>query len=145
MNASDQAVDRFRGGCACSQAVLSAYSERFGLDERLALRVAAGFAGGMRRGATCGAVTGAYMVLGLAHAGADCDTLVGRQTVYAAVRSFGEQFRERNGSLECRELMGCDISTPEGHQRAVEQLLFVTRCPAFVRDAVELVAELLPE
>ncbi len=144
MTTSDVAAERFRAGCACSQAVLAAYNGRFGLDDALALRIAAGFAGGMRRGATCGAVTGAYMVLGLAYAGADCDTIAGRQPVYAAVRSFGEQFRDRHGSVECRELMGCDISTPEGHQRAVEQHLFVTRCPALVRDAVELLAELVP-
>lgn len=145
MSTSSAAVDRFRKGCACSQAVLSVYSARFGLDEDTALRLASGFAGGMRRAATCGAVTGGNMVLGLAHAGEDCETMAGRQTVYAAVRSLGDRFRDRNGSLDCRDLLGCDVSTPEGHQRAVEQHLFVTRCPAFVRDAVEIVAELLPD
>ncbi len=145
MGPSDEAVELFRGGCACSQAVLAAYSQRFGLEADTALRLASGFAGGMRRGATCGAVTGGYMVLGLAHAGDDCNTIAGRQPVYGVVRSFVDQFRERHGSVECRDLMGCDISTPEGHRRAVEQHLFATRCPDFVRDAVEIVAELLPE
>ncbi len=51
----------------CAQTVLSTYCENFGLERILALRLAQGFGGGMgHAGKTCGAVTGAYMVLGLA-------------------------------------------------------------------------------
>jgi C_GCAxxG_C_C family probable redox protein len=140
----EAAVDLFRSGCCCSQAVLAACGGRYGVSEPLALRLASGFAGGMRYAATCGSVTGAYMVLGLAHAGEVSDNAPGRQGVYRAVLAFAEQFRARHGSLECRDLLGCDPTTPEGNRRAAEQGLFVTRCPLFVRDAAEILEELLP-
>ena len=144
MNGVSKAVELFRNGCACSQAVLAAYGPRYGLSEPLALRLSAGFAGGMRMAGTCGAVTGAYMVLGLAKSGSDCDVVEGRQAAYDAVTSFTKAFRERQGSLTCRELLGCDISTPEGATAAREAGLFQTNCVDFVRCAAELVEEMLP-
>ena len=68
MSRVEQAVSCFQGGFNCSQAVLSTYAQDFGLDREAALKLAAGFGGGMGRMAgTCGAVTGAFMVLGLKH------------------------------------------------------------------------------
>jgi C_GCAxxG_C_C family probable redox protein len=138
------AVGLFRGGCACSQAVLGAFAPRYGMDEALALRVAAGFAGGMRRAETCGAVTGALMVLGLAYCGASCRTVEGRKAAYGAVTSFEHNFGEQHGALDCRELLGCDISTAEGARAAQEKGLFQTRCVELVRSAAELVERMLP-
>ena len=124
MNGVSNTVELFRNGCACSQAVLAAYGPRYGLSEPQALRLAAGFAAGMRMSETCGAVTGAYMVLGLAKCGPDCNVIEGRQAAYDAVVAFSKAFRERQGSLTCRELLGCDVSTPEGAQAAREAGLF---------------------
>ena len=62
---TEEAVKRFKKGFNCSQAVFSSYSEQFGLDGDVACKVATGFGGGMRMAGTCGAVTGAFMVLGL--------------------------------------------------------------------------------
>jgi hypothetical protein len=66
MSSVETAVELFRSGCACSQAVPGTYGPRYGLAEDQAMRVAAAFAAGMRMGETCGAVAGAFMVLGLA-------------------------------------------------------------------------------
>ena len=144
MNDIDAAVELFRNGCACSQAILAVYGPRFGLDEDRAVRVAACFAGGMRMAETCGAVTGGFMVLGLAGCGDGCRTIEGRRAAYASVQSFAETFKRRHGSLVCRELLGCDISTPEGYKIAVDQGLFRTRCVELVRDAAELLGGMLP-
>jgi C_GCAxxG_C_C family probable redox protein len=144
MGGVDKCEGQFRDGLACSQAVLATYGARYGLDESLALRVAAGFAGGMRMAETCGAVTGAIMVLGLAHCGDKCQTAEGRKAAYAAVQSFTREFEERHGSLACRTLLGCDISTPEGAKQALEQGLYRSRCPQFVRDAAEMLEARLP-
>ena len=64
----------------------------------------------------------------------------------AAMRStaFSNAFRERQGSLTCRELLGCDVSTPEGATAAREAGLFQTKCVDFVRCAAELVEDTLP-
>jgi C_GCAxxG_C_C family probable redox protein len=144
MSDVDKAESLFRGGCACSQAVLGTYGPRFGLNEDDAMRVSAGFAGGMRMADTCGAVTGAFMVLGLAHCDEKCRAADGRKRAYEKVVSFADEFRARHEALVCRELLGCDISTPEGARLATEQGLFRSKCPQLVRSAAELVEARLP-
>jgi C_GCAxxG_C_C family probable redox protein len=144
MTAADTAVELFQGGCACSQAVLSAFAARFGLDPGEARRVATCFSGGMRRAETCGAVTGALMVIGLTVTAEACRTADGRGPAYTAAAAFTDAFRQAHGTLECRTLLGCDISTPAGKRFADEQHLFKTRCPVFVRMAAEWLETSLP-
>ena len=111
-NRIETAVSRFAEGFNCSQAVFSAYAE--GLETETALKIASGFGGGMGRMAeTCGAVTGAMMVLGLRFGAASPDREA-KELIYARIREFADRFKARNGSLDCRDLLGCDISTPEG-------------------------------
>jgi C_GCAxxG_C_C family probable redox protein len=136
--AQPHAADLFRQGCACSQAILAVYGQPLGLSRDLAMRLAAGFAGGMRMGETCGAVTGALMVLGLRHASVDCETPAGRKTVYDRTVEFVDRFKSRNGSVVCRELLGCDISAPEGMRQAEQQNLFKTICVKMVQDAAAI-------
>ena len=81
MDKATEAVEMFRNGCACSQAILAVYGPSQGLAKDIALRLAAGFAGGMRMGETCGAVTGAFMVLGLRHCKGGCEAPGGRKAV----------------------------------------------------------------
>ena len=137
-----EASQLFRNGCACSQAILAVYAQPLGLSRKTAMQVAAGFAGGMRLGGTCGAVTGAFMVLGLRHASENCDKAAGRADVYARVVEFGKRFQSRNGSIVCRELLGCDISTPEGMKQAQERNLFKTTCVKMVEDAATILEEM---
>ncbi|MGA2618084.1 MAG: C-GCAxxG-C-C family protein [Thermoguttaceae bacterium] len=142
-NRIDAAISRFAEGFNCSQAVLSAFAGDFGLDDQAALKIASGFGGGMGRMAdTCGAVTGAFMVLGLRYGQASSDREA-KEAIYARIREFAQRFQARHGSLVCRELLECDISTPEGLQRAKDEKVLTTICPKFVRDAVELLEEML--
>ena len=143
MDKTDEAVDLFGKGYACSQAILAVYGEPLGVDRELAVRIAAGFAGGMRTGGTCGAVTGAMMVLGLWNCGVDCDCAVDRKPVCFAVTDFVAQFEERNGSTICSDLLGCDIATPDGMQSAQSRGVFRTICPQMVRDAAEILDQML--
>jgi C_GCAxxG_C_C family probable redox protein len=145
MSRIEFALSRFPHGFNCSQSLLSAYAEPLGMDDATALKIASGFGGGMSGMAdTCGAVTGALMVLGLKYGQASPDH-ESRAAIYARVRDFAERFKKRNGSLMCRDLLGCDISLPEGLQQAYEQGLFATTCPKFVRDACEILDEMLAE
>ena len=139
MDSVIRAVELFDSGCACSQAVFGAFAPRYGLDEDTAVRIASGFGGGMKMGDTCGAVTGAFMVLGLARAGDTSRTGEGRQAVGDLVIECARQFRERRGALTCRDLLGCDIHTPEGRQLAQDRNLFKTTCVDAVRDAATIV------
>jgi hypothetical protein len=83
------------------------------------------------------------MVLGLAHATQEPGNGPARQATYTATRTLLGRFRERHGSISCRELLGVDIGTIEGRERAMREGLFATRCPVFVREAAELAAELV--
>jgi len=140
----EAAVACFREGFTCSQAILSVWSGRFGLEREMALRVASVFGGGMAGlGEVCGAVTGALIVIGLKHGQTEAKDKETKQKNYALVRDFTGRFRARNGSLSCRELLGCDLSTAEGMETARSRGLFTERCPRFVRDAAEILEEIL--
>ena len=143
MHRVDRAVELSRSGCSCSQAVFGAFAPQFGIDEDTAVRVASGFGGGMRMGDTCGALTGAFMALGLALGGDALRTADGRQAVSDAVIACTRRFRGSHGALACRDLLGCDIHTPEGKQSALDQNLFETKCRDLVRDAATIVESLL--
>ena len=143
MDSKNTAVQKFLDGNSCSQAVLTEYCEMFGLEKTSALKIASGFGAGMQMGKTCGALSGAYMVLGLLLGGKESGTSEGRREVYEEIVAFTRKFKERNGTTDCRDLLGCDISTAEGIRAAKEQQLFTTVCPRFVRDASELLHEIV--
>ena len=143
MKKVERAVACFEEGFSCSQAILSTYGSEFGLDRDVAMRVAGGFGGGMgRMGKTCGAVTGAFMVLGLKYGGTDASDNDRKEKTYALVREFTKEFTSRNGHIGCNELLGHDISTPDGRREAGEKGLFSTLCPKLVRDAAEILEQL---
>jgi C_GCAxxG_C_C family probable redox protein len=140
----DQAMTLFQQGFSCSQAVLAAYAPDLDLPHETALKIAAGFGGGMGRcGEVCGAVTGAIMVVGLHSGSIEPGNTIAKENTYTLTRQVIEQFTERHGSILCRELLGCDIGQPEGLQHAREAQLFTERCPQFVQDAAEIVATLI--
>lgn len=144
MNRIERAVSCFKEGFSCSQAVLSTYGNQFGLNHELALKVSGAFGGGMgRMGETCGAVTGAIMVIGLKYGKTRVDDEQTKEKAYSLVQEFVDKFKSRNGSIICRELLGCDISTPEGRKIVKDKQLITTRCPKFVQDAVEIIEEIL--
>jgi C_GCAxxG_C_C family probable redox protein len=143
MSRVEEAVEYFCRGAACSQAIAGTYGPSFGLPREQAVKLSAGFAGGMRLAQTCGAVTGAFMVLGLKYAGPDCDQREKRERVYNAISRFAMRFNERNHTLICKDLLGCDISTPEGQRQAGAQGLFRTICPKLVQDAAEILEDMV--
>jgi C_GCAxxG_C_C family probable redox protein len=146
MNGKELACSRFKEGFSCSQAVFSAHAEQLGLDRETALKIAGAFGGGMGRMAqTCGAVTGAFMVIGLKYGAIDAEDEETKEKAYALVREFVDRFKSRHGSIACQDLLGCDISKPEGEKVAREQKLFETICPKLVKDAAELLEEMLAE
>ncbi|HTX43802.1 MAG TPA: C-GCAxxG-C-C family protein [Methanocella sp.] len=144
MTKADEAAECFKNGFNCSQAVLSAYCGEFGLEREQALRVAGAFGAGMGRMCeTCGAVTGAFMVIGLKYGKVRVEDEPSKEKAYALVRELAGEFKARNGSIVCRELLGCDMGTPGGMKYAKEHNLHSTMCPKFVRDAAEIVGKLI--
>ncbi len=126
--------------------MLSTYGGRFGLDRETALRVAGAFGAGMARtGEICGSVNGALMVIGLKHSKTRTDDDDSRELAYSLAQDFMDAFRERNQTLLCRELLGVDVSTPEGIAVVRDKNLFQTLCPKFVIDAGEILESILKD
>jgi C_GCAxxG_C_C family probable redox protein len=97
-----------------------------------------------RTGETCGAVSGALMVIGLRYGQPTAEDKDAKEKTYELAREFMNRFAARNnGCVKCRELLGHDISIPEDMQTARDQGLFETLCPKFVRDAAEVVEQLI--
>ena len=142
----EKAVSCFNEGVMCSQAVLSAFAGQFGMDRETALKVSAAFGGGMgRMGEICGAVTGAFMVIGLKYGRIAVTDTKSLEKTNRLVKEFSDRFKSLNGSIVCRELLGCDLSTPDGLKTFVDKKLRDTLCSKLVRDAAEIVEQLLEE
>jgi C_GCAxxG_C_C family probable redox protein len=131
-------------GFSCAQALLAVYGPELGVDRDTALKIAGGFGGGMGRMAgTCGAVTGAFMVIGLVHSMTKKGDLQQKEISYQIIQEFARRFKARNKTTVCSELMGIDVSTPEGFAEAKAKNIARTICPKYVRDAAEILEELL--
>jgi C_GCAxxG_C_C family probable redox protein len=138
------ALMRFKMGFHCSQSVLEAYAEDFGLEPELTRRLASAIAGGSTVGGECGAVASGYLVLGLkygqtvpAHG-----NLEREKELWDRVKRFVSEFTKRHGAINCRELLGIDVSTEEGWKEGNQMNLFRTRCPNFIRDAITILDSL---
>ncbi len=138
MTHKEKAVQYYQDGYLCSQSVLTAYAEEYGLTEELALKLGTCLGAGMRKGEVCGACTGALMVLGLMH-----DDPKNRNTAYENTKQFLNDFRDVNGSYLCNDLLGCDVRTPEGVQYARDHHLFTEFCPKMVASAVEILEKIM--
>ena len=137
MNKSQQAIENFKT-LNCAQSVLVSYAKELNLNEMTALRISAGFGGGMAMAETCGAVTGAYMVLGMKAQCEGKNIQEIKAETKVAVKKFNELFIARHGSLKCKKLLGVDISTTEGSSEANEKNLFNTICSNLVGSAAEI-------
>jgi C_GCAxxG_C_C family probable redox protein len=144
MSHSELAASTFRAGFSCTQAVLSAFAPEMGLDRDTALRVAGAFGAGIARtGQTCGAVSGALMVLGLRYGQTQPEDRPTKEKMYEIAQEFIEEFEAREGSVLCRELLGYDVSDPQQYQVIKDRGLFTSLCPRLVEDAVEIVEQIL--
>ncbi len=120
------------------------YGKSYGIDETTALKVAGGFGAGFGRlGLACGAVTGAYMVIGMKHGKVKADDNEAKEKTYARVQEFSQKFIARNKFLNCAELLGCHLGTPEGQEKAKNENLSATVCTKLLRDSAEILDELL--
>lgn len=143
MTRSEQAEKNFREGYNCAQAVALAFSDLIDMDKEALLRTASGFGGGMGRlRETCGALTGAFLVLGYLKGYPTPETGDVKMNFYARVQSVGRAFEEKAGSMVCRELMGLTEKhqTPKPDARTAEY--YDKRpCPHLVVLAAEALAE----
>lgn len=92
---------------------------------------------------TCGAVTGAFMVLGMVNSGRYTDRKEIKDTTYAMIREFNNRFIALHGATDCRTLLGCDLNTQEGQNYMSEYKLSESICEKCVAHSVSILNELL--
>lgn len=134
-------LELFGAGYNCAQATFAALAERFGLDEGQALRIAAAFGGGIARsGDICGALSGALMALGLNRGSVETSPEI-KDAMYQRAKALIAAFSESCGATNCRDLLGFDLSTPEGAALAATRNTHKTICENLVKTAIALAAE----
>ena len=126
MTHEEKALSYFKDKFHCSQSVLAAYADELGLTEEQALKIAACFNAGMRKGEQ-----------------ADKDDLDSRNKTNQMTNRFLDRFKELNGTYICNEILGCDITTQEGVEYAIKHELFTTTCRDMVALAVQVLEEII--
>jgi C_GCAxxG_C_C family probable redox protein len=136
----DIALEYFHDNFNCSQSVLTAFGQDFGLTEDQCLKAACAFGAGMgRQQKTCGAITGALIVLGLKYGKGINDDNAKKVETYQKTVELMEAFQKKNGSTNCKELLqGLDMHKEEDAQQINKLHLFETSCVGYVSDAVQL-------
>jgi len=138
------AIETFRSGLNCAQSVVASYADEMNFDRNLALSISCGFGAGMGRlQETCGAATGAFMILGVHTCKKYSDYKERKEVTYAAIQEFSEKFRAIQGTLNCRELIKVDLKTEEGHRILKEKNLTETVCEKCIMDAIRITEEIL--
>ena len=133
------------GGYLCSESVLKALAESFGIKNELIPRIATGFGGGMgRSGEVCGAVSGAFMGLSLLY-GRDTPGKPGPRRPYWYTTAAAAAFRKRHGTLRCHELLKLDLNNPADYKTYSEQKMWTTNCCEYIEAAAGIAYDVASE
>lgn len=146
MSKGDIAKQNFMNGYNCSQAVLLAFCEDFGLEKETALKISEPFGGGMgRMREVCGTVTGMFMVIGLAMGNDNSKDNTTKKNVYKSVQELAEKFKEDNGSIICRELLGLQKANKESYVPSERTNEYYKKrpCPELCKYAADILEEYL--
>lgn len=133
----------FTEGIDCSQVVAGAFSDALHIDQADLRKVSACFGGGMMCGETCGAITGALMVIGIRYGHSENGDTAGKKIMQEKVMEFKSLFAEKYPSAMCRELLGHDISKPGEMDKVMEKGLMFSLCPCIVEDVIDILGKIL--
>lgn len=147
----EKAERLFKEGYNCSQSVFAAYCDLYGIDEQTALKLSASFGAGMgRMREVCGAVSGMFLVAGMETGAIEGKDSEGKKYNYDTVQFLAEKFKEKNGSIVCRELLGLGEKRLEEFketkpEKRTEQYYKKRPCVEMVKTAAGLIEEYLLE
>ena len=143
MTRAEKAKNNFLNGLNCTQAVTLAFADLLNVPEDTLKAISLPLGGGMARlRQTCGTVTGAAMCIGLLFPEKS------KGECYALVQELARRFAEKNGSINCGELLsGAHVkvdTSPEPEARTAEY--YKRRpCPDLVYDAAEILEQICKE
>ena len=148
MTHEEKALQYFNDGANCAQAVVMAFHDEIGMDERSAARLASSFGGGIGRlREVCGAVSGMMMVYGLLKGYDDLKDPEAKKAHYENVQALANAFRAENGSIICRELLSLHENEQSGPTPTprTSAAFHARPCFGFVQSAARLLDEKLKE
>lgn len=137
------ADEAFASGLYCAESVVYALAKAQGVESDVLPKIATAFCSGMSRMCgPCGALTGAVMGVSLALGRNKAEEPI--KACYMATQRLVGEFEERFGARNCNDLLGCDLSTPEGQATFREKRLH-ERCKEYTVTAAEIAARLISE
>lgn len=142
----EKAKELFKEGFNCSQSVVAAYADLYGLTEEQALKISSSFGAGIgRMRQTCGAACGMFILAGLESGSCDPKDRTGKGRNYAIVQQLAEEFKKRNHSLICSELLGLSTKAPISSQpeERTEQYYKKRPCIKIVEEGARIFGEFL--
>jgi len=136
-----RAIEFFNDGFNCAQSIIGAYEDKLGHNTHVLMDMASGFGAGMGRlQETCGAVTGAFIVM----SSLTNQNLPGaKERLDQDIQDFAARFRERFGELSCKGLIRYDLNSEKERQQAHEEEVFDKKCQRYIEFSVETLEELL--
>ena len=140
------AVSLFKEGFNCSQSVVAAYADLYGFTREQALKMSASFGGGIgRMRQTCGAACGLFMLAGLENGCIEGRNKDGKEANYILVQELAEEFKKRNGSIICSQLLGLDknAETPTTPEARTAEYYKKRPCVKIVEEAARIWGEYL--
>ena len=144
MKRSEKALEYYSNGFNCAQSVIVSFADILDLDEETVIRMASGFGGGMgRMQQTCGAVTGAFMVIGYLRGRYKDGDEQANENINKLIQEFSNKFAQKHESVNCKALIHFDINSEKGMKDAKEADVFNKKCTFFVKTAVELLEEII--
>lgn len=138
----NKAMKIMKQGHGCSESVLLAVSQEFGIENEAIPKIASCFAGGIgNSGSVCGAVTGAVMAIGLiAKEGESMDDYLKKLSM---AQEFRQRFEDEMKTINCHELTGADLTTPEGIDEFMKSDIPQKVCFPAVGKAFNIVMDIL--
>lgn len=146
MSKGTEAEKLFKEGYNCSQAVIGAFCDELNLDRETAFKIASSFGGGMgRMREVCGAVSGMFMVAGLKLGYTDPTDNDAKKAHYALIQKMAKKFKEENGAIVCRELLGETADTGSTPTPRTENFYKKRPCGEYVRIAADIAEAVINE
>jgi C_GCAxxG_C_C family probable redox protein len=142
---SQRAMELFKQGYNCAQAVLGAFCEDLGIDLEAAVKIASSFGGGMGRlHEVCGAVSGMFMVAGLKYGYNSPTDMQAKKAHYRRIQTLAGRFEQENGSIVCKNLLGLADGKSGAHPRErVERPNKRRPCVELVGHAAEIMEHMI--
>lgn len=141
----EEAVKTFESGYGCAQSVFVTYADLFGIDRETALKLSSPMGGGIgRMREVCGTVSSMALLAGLKEGNIDPSDEEGRERIYLLVRKMSDLFREENGTIICRELLGLEEMEQSAKPGKRTKEYYESRpCSRLVACAAKIVEDML--